>query len=170
VLDSLSPSPAIVKTATWDIVAGNDAATAVLTNGVALPAHERNVLRRLFGNPALRATLPDWEADARFAVAVFRVDVARSGSSPEVMALATELQATSEEFRRLWAENEVRGHWIGRKRLHHPVAGALAFETMAFAVDGAEGLSMLVFTPASAEDARAVQGLLARRIAEPSGR
>jgi len=163
VLDALSTSPAIVKTATWDIVAWNAAAIAVLANYETLPPQEMNVLRRLFSAKAVRASLPDWEADARFAIAVFRVDAARAGDRPEAAALAAELHASSADFRRLWAENETRSHWVGQKRLQHPVAGRLTLDTMAFAVDGADGLSMVVFTPASAADAQAITGLLADR-------
>ena len=83
VLDAMPTSPAFVRTPTWDIVAWNAAAAAVLTDFSVLPIEERNVLRRLFGTPAVRASLPDWEANARFAIAVFRVDVARAGVSPE---------------------------------------------------------------------------------------
>ena len=162
VLDSMPASPAFVKTTTWDIVAWNAATTAVLADYAALPARERNVLRRLFGDPAVRAALPDWEENARFAVAVFRIDAARAGYCPEAASLAAELDRTSAEFRRYWAENEMRSHGVGLKRLHHPVAGALSLEYSAFAVDGADGLGMVVFTPASPADAQAIERLLTR--------
>ena len=164
VLDALPNSPAIVKTPTWDIVAWNAAATAVLADYAALPVAERNLLRRLFGAPATRASLPDWEADARFALAVFRVDAARAGDCPEAAALATELQATTADFRRLWAEHEMRSNGVGLKRLQHPVAGPLTLEYSAFSVDGADGLTMVVFTPTSAADTRAIASLLSDRI------
>src|ERR1700723_790321 len=45
VLDSLDVSPALVKTATWDIVAWNRAASVVLADYAALPVEQRNVLR-----------------------------------------------------------------------------------------------------------------------------
>jgi transcriptional regulator with XRE-family HTH domain len=163
VLDAMPTSPAVVRTPTWDIVAWNAAAAAVLTDFSVLPIEERNVLRRLFGTQAVRASLPDWEAAARFAIAVFRVDVARGGVCPEAVALAAELQATSADFRRLWAENEMRSHWGGLKRLQHAIAGPLTFEYSTFAVDGADGLSMVVFTPASPADARAIALLLSDR-------
>jgi hypothetical protein len=162
VLDALPASPAFVKTPMWDIVAWNAAATAVLADYTALPICQRNVLRRLFGDPAVHASLPDWEDDARFAVAVFRIDVARAGGRPEAVALAAELQAASADFRRLWAENDVRSHGVGLKRLERPPVGQLTLEYSAFAVDGADGLSMIVYTPASPADARAVEVLLAR--------
>jgi transcriptional regulator with XRE-family HTH domain len=167
VLDAFPTSPAYVKTTTWDIVAWNAAATAVLADYADLPASQRNVLRRLFSSRA-RAAMPDWEEDARFALAVFRLDVARIGGCPEADALATELQATSADFRRLWAENDVRSHWVGIKRLQHPLAGPLTLETSAFAVDGAEGLSMVVFTPTSPADAEAIAALLSRGPSRPS--
>jgi len=93
----------------------------------------------------------------------FRVDVARVGGQPEAITFAAELQATSSEFRRLWAENDVRAHWVGLKRFQHPVVGPFSLETSAFNVDGLDGLSMMLFTPVSAEDARAVSTILALR-------
>ncbi|MGH6879945.1 MAG: helix-turn-helix transcriptional regulator [Hypericibacter sp.] len=160
VLDALGTSPAIVKTPTWDIVAWNAAAAAVLADYAALPVPERNVLRLLFGTRAAHAKLPDWEENARFAISVFRLDVARAGGSAEALALAAELQAASADFRRLWVENDLRSHWGGLKRLHHPLAGLLSLEYSTFAVDGADGLSMVVFTPASPADADAIASLL----------
>lgn len=162
VLDALTTSPALVKTPTWDVVAWNAAATIVLADYAALPPRDRNVLRRLFSDPALQAHLPDWEENARFALGVFRIEVARAGGSPEALALADELHASSADFRRLWAENEVRNHGVGVKRIDHPVIGPLALEFSAFNVNGAEGLEMIVFTPATPADLAAVQGILAR--------
>jgi transcriptional regulator with XRE-family HTH domain len=160
VLDAF-PNPAIVKTPTWDIVAWNAAAAAVLGDYGSVPQSERNVLRRMFGYPAIRAALPHWEADARFALAVFRMDIARAGGSPEAVALAAELQATNADFRRLWAENDVATHWVGQKRFQHPVVGPFTLETSAYAVGGADGLTMVLFTPLSEEDAKAMGWLLA---------
>lgn len=162
VLNSLATSPATVKTPTWDIVAWNRAALAVLSNFEMLPLGQRNVLRRLFGSAVLRASLPEWESDARFAVSVFRLDVARAGDTSEAAALASELQATSADFRRLWAENETRNKWSGVKRIDHPIAGPISLEFSAFAVEGSEGLSMMVFTPVAPADVRAIEALLSR--------
>ena len=160
VLDAF-PHPAIVKTPTWDIVAWNDVANRVLGDYAAIPASERNVLRRMFGYPAIRAALPHWESDARFALAVFRMDIARAGVCADALALAAELQATSADFRRLWAENDVLTHWVGRKLFDHPVVGSFTLETSAYSVDGAEGLTMVLFTPLGAADAEALGRLLA---------
>jgi transcriptional regulator with XRE-family HTH domain len=162
VLDGQPTSPAIVKTPTWDVVAWNAAAAAVLTDYALLPVPERNVLKLLFGSPAARAH-PGWEQSARLAIGAFRIDVARMGGHPEAAALAAELQASSEDFRKLWAENEVSSHWGGTKLIQHPVAGPIALEYSAFAVEGADGLSMIVFTPRSDADVKAIEALVARR-------
>ena len=45
VLDALDPSPALIRTATWDVVAWNRAAAAVLTDYGSLAPEQRNILR-----------------------------------------------------------------------------------------------------------------------------
>lgn len=167
VLNALSPSPAIIKTALWEVVAWNDAAEAVLGDYGSASPEQRNVLRRLFADTYPRGEMADWEEHARFAVAVFRVEVARAGPDSEAAALAAELHDASPDFRRLWGINEVRNRGGGGvKHLTHPVAGRLCLKTSGFSVDGVEGLSMIVFSPATAEDAEAIARLLDQRRAE----
>jgi hypothetical protein len=57
----------------------------------------------------------------------------------------------------------VRSHGVGVKRLEHPVAGRITLEYSAYSVDGADGLSMIVFTPTSPADVRAIEMLLAHK-------
>jgi len=159
-IDGLPRSPALVKTMTWDVVAWNAAAVAVLGDYGARPPRERNVLRYLFLDPKARERLPDWESDARFVVAAFRMDTVRSGGSAAAVALAADLRESSPEFRRFWAEKEMRSHGIGRKRFKHPTAGWLTLEYSALTVDGANGLGLVVYTAATPADARAIEQLL----------
>src|SRR5262252_5986563 len=51
VLAALEPCPALIRTATWDVVAWNQAATVMLTDYAALPTEERNLLRLIFLDP-----------------------------------------------------------------------------------------------------------------------
>src|SRR6476620_6476789 len=44
-LDALDATPAVVRTATWDVLAWNRAAAAVLTDYCQLPPGQRNILR-----------------------------------------------------------------------------------------------------------------------------
>ena len=78
VLDGMVLSPAIIKTALWDVVGWNRAATLMLTDYAKLPREGRNILRLLFGSDHVRARNADWEGVARFVVGAFRADVARA--------------------------------------------------------------------------------------------
>jgi transcriptional regulator with XRE-family HTH domain len=160
VLDALEVSPAMVKTATWDIVAWNRAATLVLTDYGALPPGQRNILRMMFGNPHVRAAQHDWNSVARFVVGAFRADAARAGAVSEVGQLVDELCRLSPEFEALWRENDVGVHGEGVKQLRHPVLGPIALEYSAFAVDGRPDLSMVVYNPATRADADLIRSLV----------
>ena len=121
VLDTLEYSPVFIRTATWDLIAWNRAATAVLTDYSTLPVGQRNVLRMMFRDSRVRAAQPNWQRVARYVVASFRADVAR-----------------------MWCDNDVKGHGDGVKVLHHPVAGPLSMVFSAFAVDGRPDLDLVI--------------------------
>ena len=160
VLDALDPSPALIRTAIWDIVAWNRAATVMLTDYGSLPPEQRNVLRFIFLDPRVRAAQHDWESVARFVVGAFRVDAARAGAASEVEPLVDELCRLSPEFKAMWRDNDVRSHGEGVKHIRHPVLGPIAFEYSAFAVDGRPDLSMVVYNPAAPADADKIRSLV----------
>ena len=166
-LDALEVSPALIRTATWDVVAWNRAAAGVLFDYGSLPPERRNILRVIFGDPRVRAAQYDWEAVARFVVAAFRADATRAGAGAEVGALVDELCRLSPEFEALWRENDVRTYGEGLKQLRHPVLGPIAFEYSAFAVDGRPDLGMVVYNPATAADAERIRAHLGSLDAEP---
>lgn len=160
-LDALEVSPAIIRTATWDVVAWNRAASVVLTDYGALPPEQRNILRLVFCNPRVRQAQDDWEGIARFVVGAFRADVTRAGAASEVARLVEELSRDSAEFAALWRDNDVRVHGEGTKRLRHARAGLLELEYSGFSVDGRPDLSMVVYHPATPEAADRIRALLA---------
>jgi transcriptional regulator with XRE-family HTH domain len=167
VLDALQPCPALIRTATWDIVAWNRAATVMLTDYAALPPEQRNVLRFIFLDPRVRAAQQNWESVARFVVGAFRVDAARAGAAAAVQPLVDELCRLSPEFKAMWNDNEVRSHGEAVKHIRHPVAGPIAFEYSAFAVDGRPDLAMVVYNPATPADAERINSLLESDSREP---
>jgi transcriptional regulator with XRE-family HTH domain len=162
VLDALDPtSPAVIRTAIWDVVAWNRAATAMLMDFGSLPPEQRNILRYTFLDPRARAAQYDWESVARFVLGAFRVDAARAGAGAEVEPLVDELCRLSPEFKAMWRDNEVRGaHGEAVKRIRHPVLGPIAFEYSAFAVDGRTDLTLVIYNPATAKDAELIKSLL----------
>ncbi|MDR6870618.1 transcriptional regulator with XRE-family HTH domain [Bosea sp. BE125] len=159
-LDVLTYSPAIVRTATWDVVAWNRAAAAVLTDYGALPPDQRNVLRLIFCDPRVRAAQSEWESVARFVVATFRIDAARAGADAEVVKLVDELSQASPEFAAMWRDNNVQTHGDGVKRLRHPRLGPITLEYSAFAVDARPDLSLIVYNPATPADRRLIESLV----------
>ena len=161
VLDALDPSPALIRTAIWDVVAWNRAATVMLMDYGSLPPEQRNILRFIFLDPRARAAQYDWESVARFVVGAFRVDAARAGAAAEVEPLVDELCRLSPEFKAMWRDNDVHGaHGEAVKHIRHPVLGPLAFEYSAFAVDGRTDLSMVVYNPATPADAERISSLI----------
>ncbi len=160
VLDALELSPALVRTATWDVVAWNRAAAAVLTDYGSLPPPQRNILRLIFCDPRVRAAQFDWDSVARFVVGAFRADATRAGATAQVKALIDELCQLSADFAAMWRDYDVRTYGEGMKRLRHPTLGSIAFEYSAFAVDGRPDLGMVVYNPATAQDADRVRSLL----------
>jgi transcriptional regulator with XRE-family HTH domain len=161
VLDALEPHPAIIRTPIWDVVAWNRAATVLLIDYAALPPGERNILRYIFLDPRARASQYDWDSVARFALGAFRADAARAGAAADVETLVDELCRLSPEFKAMWRDNEVRGgQHEAVKHIRHPLLGQFAFEYSAFAVDGRTDLTMVVYNPATADDAERLKALL----------
>ncbi|MEN0108288.1 MAG: helix-turn-helix transcriptional regulator [Pseudomonas sp.] len=160
VLDTFEYSPAIIKTATWDVLAWNRAAAAVFTDYSQLPPQQRNILRQMFLNPGARARQDDWTSMARFIVGAFRADAIRAGATAQVSQLVDELCSQSSEFAALWRDNDVRVHGEGTKRLHHGSYGVIELEYSGFAVDGRPDLGMIVYNPATPADAQKVRALM----------
>jgi transcriptional regulator with XRE-family HTH domain len=161
VLDALDPSPAMIRTAIWDVVAWNQAATVMLGDYGSLPPEQRNVLRVIFLDPRARAVQYDWESVARHVVGAFRVDATRAGAVAEVGPLVEDLCRLSPEFKAMWRDNDVGGaHGEAVKHIRHPQLGPLSFEYSAFSVDGRTDLSLVVFNPATPTDAEKIKSLI----------
>lgn len=167
VLDALVLSPAIIKTALWDVVGWNEAACALFTDYSKLRRDERNILRLMFGSNRGRDKQEDWESLARVVVGAFRADLARAGAatSAEVENLVGELCGTSPHFAALWRDNDVVGHSEGIKRIRHPQVGLVELEFSSFAVEGRPELGMIVYNPASPADSERLRTLVASRAA-----
>jgi transcriptional regulator with XRE-family HTH domain len=159
VLNALEPSPALIRTAIWDVLAWNRAATVMFTDYGALPPEQRNILRLVFLDPKVRALQYDWESVARFVVGSFRVDAARAGAAERVEPMVNELCRLSPEFKSMWQDNDVRAHGEAVKHIRHAVLGPLAVEYSAFAVDGRPDLTMVVYNPATPADAEKIRSL-----------
>ena len=165
ILDKLSPAAAFIKTATWDVVAWNDAATVIWPNMGQSANYGRNTLRMVFLDPEAHALYHDWDAVARMSVAGFRADVARAGAMAEVAAIVDELSRSSPAFKSMWQDNDVFDSAHVVKELRHPLLGTISFEASTFGVDGRQDLTMMIFLPASTDVAERITSLLSQSTA-----
>ena len=151
----------MIRTAIWDVVAWNRAATVIFGDYGSAPPEQRNILRYFFLDPRARAAQYDWESVARFVLGAFRADAVRAGAAAEVEPLIDELCRLSPEFGAMWRDNDVRGHHgEAVKHIKHPTLGPLAIEYSPFAVDGRTDLTMVIYNPATPEDAERIKSLL----------
>jgi len=160
VLDAFPLSPAFIKTPTWDVVAWNEAAAAVLADYGRLPREDRNILRLMFADARVRAAQEGWESIARYVVGAFRADAVRAGADTEVERLVADLSRASPEFAAMWQANDVASHAQTRKKLHNTEVGVMDLDFSSFAVEGRPDLAMVVFNPANAESAARVRRLV----------
>lgn len=145
-LDLFDRAPAFVLGRRMDVLAWNALGDAL--NGFSgLPAGERNMPRQAFLAPGARELYPDWPAVAAETVAYLRLDAGLHPDDKELAALVGELSLKSEDFRRLWADHQVRAKTYGVKRMVHPVVGELTLPYETLAVPGEPELSLVVYTP-----------------------
>ncbi len=156
------PHPAYVLGRRWDYLTWNRAAQLVFGPLDELPAAERNVLRRMFLDPARRRLHTDWACAAAGMVARFRADCAPYIGEPWCAALIEELTTLSPEFRRLWAQHDVKGSPDGLKDYQHPQAGRLMLQHLILRLSDAPGLAIVAYTPLPDLD---TPGKLARLLA-----
>ena len=126
-LQRLPQAAAIVLSATYEVIAWNDLAAALMEDFSALSRRDRNLIRRVFleSRPPGRRLygLSDAGAFERISTWHLRAAAARYPDDPEVTELVKELLAGSEEFARLWASHEVRDESTLYKTFQHPLVG-----------------------------------------------
>ena len=127
-LDALTDAPAYVVGRRTDVLAWNPLAAALLTDFAQVPAKQRNYVRMVFTDPAMRTLYADWETIARTCVSQLRMEVATHPDDPRLAALVGELSVQDEQFRQWWAGQLVAQRSSGTKTFHHPVAGALTLD------------------------------------------
>ncbi|MND71846.1 hypothetical protein D3C80_633820 [compost metagenome] len=160
VLDAMTFSPAVLRTALWDVVGWNAAASVVMTDYALLPPEERNILKLIFCNQRVRGHMVNWERDARSAVASFRAEAIKAAPTQALQAMVEELSQASPEFSAIWQNYDIQNYGAGTKHFRHEIAGDLMMEYSSFTVDGRPDLGLVVFTPMTEADAERVRQLL----------
>lgn len=163
-LDRLSAMPAFVCTDLHVMLMQNRLADALFGPIVPAAGPGASFIHQWFtDDPRVRALYPedDHEHHSRTLVADLRAAVGRrSRSDQEASQLISELEQSSKEFARLWAEREVAVRHTDRKRICHPSLGILDVNCLnLLSEDGRQRL--LWFTPVSGTDTAEKLELLA---------
>ncbi|MEV3856722.1 helix-turn-helix transcriptional regulator [Streptomyces sp. NPDC050095] len=145
-LATIEKAPAFVLGRRMDVLAWNALGDA-LVGFSAMTEKDRNMPRQVFLNPAARDLYPEWPAVAAETVAYLRLDAGRHPKDPRLATLVGELSLASEDFRRLWADHQVKEKTHGAKRLLHPLVGELALPYETLTVSGEPDQALVVYTP-----------------------
>jgi transcriptional regulator with XRE-family HTH domain len=162
VVDAITEHPALVMSPITDVLAWNALAAELIADFT----REPNMARLLFLDPHARDTHPDWERAARDTVGILRMAVGRGQESE----LIDELTHASPAFSRLWSSHHVHEKSHGPKLLRHPVEGVLELEYESFAVPGAPGQMLVVYTAATVAAHEALRRLVSAPAAARTAR
>ncbi|OBB98854.1 transcriptional regulator [Mycobacterium sp. 852013-50091_SCH5140682] len=130
-IQRLPQAAAIVLSATYEVLAWNDLACALMEDFSALSRRDRNLLRRAFlgSHPADGRRLygvSDADEFSDTAALHLRATAARYPDDPETSELIAELRSGSAEFARLWNAHDIVSRPTLCKTFAHPVVGPVA--------------------------------------------
>ncbi|MFF7468124.1 helix-turn-helix domain-containing protein [Streptomyces sp. NPDC008092] len=158
VLNELGVAPGMILGRHLDILAWNPMAAALFgTDFAKIPKLQRNYVRRLFTDPAMRTLYADWEESARNTVAVLRQQAAACPDDRRLTALVGDLSVSDDQFRAWWGGRHVAPRAGGTKAFNHPVAGelTLGWDALVCVADPDQQLVVWAAEPGS----RAYEGL-----------
>ncbi|MGW4793037.1 helix-turn-helix transcriptional regulator [Nonomuraea sp. NPDC004297] len=144
----LEDVPAYVLDARYDIRAWNPMAGALMGGLDSTSPGERNVIRWVFMSPEIAEHLGDEEKSrfARGSVADLRAAAGRHPGDRRIQALVAELLALSPAFAELWSRHEVQVRREQRKRVVHPVVGAIDVICQVMQVPDRDDLRLVLYT------------------------
>jgi predicted transcriptional regulator len=151
-IDAFDPAPAYVLGPHWQFAAWNAAEASLYPRIERLEAPRRNLIWSLFGDPAVRELVVDWDIHARQVLAEFRAATISVRHDPEMDALVDELCDTSAEFRQWWPEHDVARFETRLRRFNHPRAGLLTFEYQQLTPSEWPSLRVVVQLPVPGDD------------------
>jgi len=140
VLDRLTDLPVMVLDTSWELIARNALADALLGELASEPGRGRNIVWRHFSGQPSRVVRED-DDDAAFereAVADLHAALGRYPSDPVLRSLVADLSAESERFRELWESRLASVRVSSRKTFEHPAVGRITLDCDVLRVDGSD--------------------------------
>jgi transcriptional regulator with XRE-family HTH domain len=159
-LERLPQTAALVISATFEVLAWNDLAAALMEDFTELAPAERNLARRAFLRPTVPGTMPYGISDAaefrHQVVMELRAALARYPTDSEVTGLIDELREASPDFARLWERHDVQAAPMLRKTFRHPVVGEITVDCDALLLKDRDQHLVLYSAPPNSPDAEAL--------------
>jgi hypothetical protein len=149
-LDRLIDVPVLVLDASWQILAANALAGALIGDLSNASDRERNIAWRHFtGAPSrlVRTEAERADADAEI-VADLHEALGRYPADDQLAALVAELRALSPRFAELWQQHPVAQRTASRKTFSHPEVGLITLDCDVLVAQGSD-LRLVVYTAAS---------------------
>jgi transcriptional regulator with XRE-family HTH domain len=159
-LERLPQTAALVMSATFEVLAWNDLAAALMEDFATLAPHDRNLARRAFLAPEDGAGPLYGVSDAaefrQHVVMQLRSTLARYPSDPAVTGLVDELRGGSPEFVRLWERHDVQAAPMLNKTFRHPAVGDITVDCDALALTDRDQHMVLYSAPPGSRSAEAL--------------
>jgi hypothetical protein len=149
--------PAYLATPSMHVIAWNTALSAVFGDMALVPPENRNMLWLVFASPSHRASIPNWDSDARAMLARFRIEYGRHRDDPAFHDLIERLQLASAEFSQWWPAQNVSVPPTKSKRFEVIGAGAIELEQSIFLVEDAPDMRLVVYSAIDPDSARKVE-------------
>jgi transcriptional regulator with XRE-family HTH domain len=130
----------------WNACSWNGAAAKLFT-GWLDGAHQRNLLRFVFLEPAARKLIPEWQDRARRLLAEFRADYGHTFRDARTKSFVESLRRESPFFAEAWAEQGVQHRAGGPRTFNHPKRGLLRFDQHTFSPSERPDYKLVVLTP-----------------------
>ncbi len=140
-MDRWPDTPALVLGRAYDVLAANRLGEALFSG---FP-YSRNLIVKVFLDPASATFYADWAAAAANTVAGFRLARGAWGDNPRVREILDQLLRDSVQFSALWARHDARGKTMEVKRFVHPEVGALTLRMQSFDVRSSPGQQLVVY-------------------------
>lgn len=159
-IERIPQTAAIVISATFDVLAWNDLAAALMEDFGALAPEDRNLARRAFLAPprpgAALYGVSDGTEFRHSVVMDLRSALARYPSDPAVIGLVSELRERSPDFARLWERHDVQSRPMLTKTFHHPAVGKITVDCDSLALTDQDQHLVLYTAPRGSSDAEAL--------------
>lgn len=147
-LDAIDPNPALALEGNWDIVAWNDAYSSLFPRVLEVSGPDRNLLRLVFTDPAVRALLPDWDQTSAQFLAEFRAETGSRIEDARKASLVAGLLQSSPEFRAQWEAHGIRGFTPRTRSFNRLDGSTVTYEHHQLTLADAPALKLIVYTPA----------------------